>query len=94
MEWVTFARANTVSPGYIITELSDFIPAETQSKKTYSIVPFFVTDLGTEMWQSKIPMGRQAQPQELKGAYLYLCSDASSYTTGIDITVDGGYCVP
>ena len=30
VEWVTFARANTVSPGYIATEISDFIPKETQ----------------------------------------------------------------
>lgn len=30
VEWVAFARANTVSPGYIATEISDFIPKETQ----------------------------------------------------------------
>lgn len=39
-----------------------------------------------------IPMGRNGNPQELKGAYVYLCSDASSYTTGADILIDGGYC--
>ena len=37
-------------------------------------------------------MGRECEPHELQGAYLYLCSDASSYTTGCDIVVDGGYC--
>ena len=36
-------------------------------------------------------MGRMALPHELKGTYLYLCSDASSYTVGVDIVVDGGY---
>lgn len=39
-----------------------------------------------------IPMGRDAKATELKGAYVYLASDASSYTTGSDILVDGGYC--
>lgn len=39
-------------------------------------------------------MGREGMPEELKGAFLYLASDASSYTTGTDIIVDGGYCAP
>lgn len=43
-------------------------------------------------WWSLIPMGREGLPQELVGAYLYLASDASTYTTGSDIRVDGGYC--
>ena len=37
-----------------------------------------------------IPMGRMADINELKTSILYLCSDASSYTTGSVITVDGG----
>ncbi|CAH6722035.1 sorbose reductase Sou1p [[Candida] jaroonii] len=45
-------------------------------------------------WFSKIPMGRDADPRELKGVYLYLASDASTYTTGADFAVDGGYCAP
>ena len=38
-----------------------------------------------------IPLGRTAQPEEMAGTVLYLVSDASSYTTGTTITVDGGY---
>jgi sorbose reductase len=44
-----------------------------------------------EEWFSLTPMRRDADPRELKGVYLYLASDASTYTTGADILVDGGY---
>ncbi|ERF75862.1 hypothetical protein EPUS_01228 [Endocarpon pusillum Z07020] len=77
VEWVQFARANSVSPGYMATEISDFIPKETK-----------------DIWKDKIPMGREGEAHELKGAYLYLASDASSYMTGADMIVDGGYHCP
>jgi sorbose reductase len=31
VEWVGFARANSVSPGYMATEISDFVPQETKN---------------------------------------------------------------
>ncbi|CAO1616703.1 unnamed protein product [Sympodiomycopsis kandeliae] len=37
------------------------------------------------------PLERQGQVKELKGIFLYLASDASTFTTGSDILVDGGY---
>ncbi|KAJ5646329.1 NADP-dependent mannitol dehydrogenase [Penicillium lividum] len=46
-----------------------------------------------DLWNSMIPMGRNGQAKELKGAYVYLVSDASTYTTGADLIIDGGYCV-
>lgn len=40
---------------------------------------------------SRIPMGRIGAPGELAGALIYLLSDASSYMTGQEMIVDGGY---
>ncbi|EFX01502.1 sorbitol xylulose reductase [Grosmannia clavigera kw1407] len=53
----------------------------------------FVDQKTQQLWNSMIPMGRPGLAKELKGAYVYLISDASTYTTGTDIVIDGGYCV-
>ena len=42
-------------------------------------------------WESLTPMGRLGEPEELRGAVLFLASDASSYVTGHDLVIDGGY---
>ena len=51
----------------------------------------FVDKKVQDLWKSMIPMGRDGLAKELKGAYVYLASDASTYTTGNDIVIDGGY---
>jgi sorbose reductase len=66
-------RVNSVSPGYIMTEL---------------VEPYKELH---ELWTPRIPLGRLGRPEELVGLYLYLASDASSYMTGTDIVIDGGY---
>eukprot|EP01030_Chromulinospumella_sphaerica_P010166 gene10166-9974_t len=41
--------------------------------------------------QQRIPMGRVGAPEEIAKAALFLASDDSSYVTGTDLVVDGGY---
>ncbi len=58
--------------------------------------------MGTEMnfrqdralldyWESRTPMKRMGNPEELQGAVLYFASAASSFTTGSDLIVDGAF---
>jgi NAD(P)-dependent dehydrogenase (short-subunit alcohol dehydrogenase family) len=42
-------------------------------------------------WLERIPMQRFGDPAELTGAVVFFASDASSYTTGADLIMDGGY---
>ena len=42
-------------------------------------------------WEPLFPMHRMAKPEELTGAIIWLASDASHYTNGTDILIDGLY---
>lgn len=61
---------------------------------TDTILSAFVPEEQRAQWWGLTPAGREALPEELVGAYLYLASDAATFTNGTDIVVDGGYtCV-
>jgi NAD(P)-dependent dehydrogenase (short-subunit alcohol dehydrogenase family) len=67
-------RVNAIMPGPFLTDIS----------KAWDMDAF------ERMAHERIPLQRGGQPEEIVGAALYLASDASSYTTGSVITVDGG----
>ena len=54
------------------------------------IVPKEISDV----WMASTPLKRFAKPDEIAGAVIYFASKASSYTTGSELLVDGGFtCV-
>jgi sorbose reductase len=77
-EWAPHGiRVNALSPGYIQTEANAGEEMEKLSKE----------------WVKDIPLKRIAKPEEFRGAAVWLVSDASSYVTGSEIIVDGGYTI-
>lgn len=81
IEWAKYnIQVNCISPGYVITPFTEKL-----SEKRYEHV--------LAMQQDTVPMGRRAQAEEITGGVLYLASDASSYVTGHDLVMDGGYSV-
>ncbi|WP_072690291.1 SDR family NAD(P)-dependent oxidoreductase [Rhodococcus marinonascens] len=68
-----------------------------------SVCPTVVlTEMGTKVWGDeakaapmlgRIPLGRFAIPNEVSATALWLASDAASMINGVDIPVDGGFCV-
>ncbi len=68
-------RVNALLPGLTDTK---FASALTTNEKVLN------------MALHAIPLGRVADPDEMAGTVLYLVSDASSYTTGACVLVDGG----
>lgn len=77
-------RINTISPGAIHTEMVEgYINAAVAAGGTAEDVVGGFAELH--------PMKRLGTPDEAAHAIVFLASDESAYSTGIDIPVDGGY---
>ncbi len=74
-------RVNGIAPGSIMTRLL---------AGNWSGQPDDYAKLVQDYVASTSPMNRIADPDEISGAMLYLASDASTYTTGDTIVIDGG----
>jgi NAD(P)-dependent dehydrogenase (short-subunit alcohol dehydrogenase family) len=68
-------RCNVIHPGIVDTPLQ---------------APY-LTDAIRKEFETGIPLGRIAQPREIAAVALFLASDESSYMTGAELVVDGGF---
>lgn len=69
-------RVNVIAPGWIATEMTDDLQGHDRFESTL---------------QARVPMRRWGTADDFEGTAVYLASDASSFMTGAEITVDGGY---
>jgi acetoacetyl-CoA reductase len=65
---------NTISPGYIGTNMVMAIPKDILDSK---ILP-------------QIPLNRLGKPDEVAGLIVYLCSDEAAFITGANVSINGG----
>ena len=71
-------RVNALCPGLTATKFAGALVQNDQIRKEA---------------EKRIPLHRVAQPDEMAGAVLYLCSPAASYATGTAMIVDGGMLI-
>ena len=69
-------RVNAISPGMIETPMIDPMKADPKMM---------------EATLARVPMRRVGKPEEVSNPVLFLASDASSYMTGSDVVIDGGW---
>jgi 2-deoxy-D-gluconate 3-dehydrogenase len=76
-EWASKGvQVNAIAPGYMVTDNTTALRADPVRNKTIT---------------ERIPAGRWGQPDDMKGAVVFLASKASDYVTGSIIVVDGGW---
>ena len=69
-------RANSVHPGPIVTPMTEARRADPATRA---------------LTVSRIPLGRYGEPEDVALGVLYLASDESSFVTGAELVIDGGW---
>lgn len=72
-------RCNSIHPAAVMTPMWDTMLGQGTGRAE-----------AIKAIEGDIPMGRFGKPEEVADAALYLASDASSYVTGAELTIDGG----
>jgi Dehydrogenases with different specificities (related to short-chain alcohol dehydrogenases) len=76
VKWACYGvTVNAICPGYFPTEVTKYTIGSSMGDRL----------------MTHIPMRRWGGDEDLKGAAVFLASDASAYVTGLNLTVDGGY---
>ena len=76
-EWASLnVNVNAIAPGYILTKLTE---------------PLYNDQVRSRQINERIPAGRWGNPDDLKGAVVFLASRASDYVHGHILVVDGGW---
>jgi len=76
-EWAPLGiNVNSIAPGYMATEMTEAL------QKSAERAPAIL---------ARIPSGRWGSPDDIKGAVIFLASDASEYVQGQVLAVDGGW---
>jgi NAD(P)-dependent dehydrogenase (short-subunit alcohol dehydrogenase family) len=69
-------RVNAIAPGWVRTPLTQALQED--AVRSAAIV-------------ARTPLGRWAEPADVAGAAVFLCSPAAAFITGAIVPVDGGY---
>ena len=76
LEWNKYnITVNALAPGFVETDMTSSLKGSRAEDRILK----------------RIAMNRFGKPEEVVGAAIYLASDASSYTNGVVVSVDGGY---